>query len=210
MTRNEAPEAELVRKAAELIRQGGVVAFPTETSYGLGASIRNPRALERIYEIKKRPRGKPLLVLVPGISSLELLAAHVPEVVRILAARFWPGPLTLIMRARPGLPRALCAHTGKVGVRVSSHPVAMALVEEVGHPITATSANISGGPAASTAQEVASMLRDPPPDLILDGGRVPGSPPSTILDVSVDPPRLLRIGAIASEDIPILHEKGPG
>ncbi len=209
MVTSESLDKDLIERAARILREGGVVAFPTETSYGLGASIRNLEALERIYKIKRRPKDKPLLVLIPDISHLELLAAEIPEVVKPLAERFWPGPLTLIFRAKPDLPWPLCASTGKVGVRISSNPWAKALLEAVGHPITATSANVSGAPPATTAQEVAEALKDPAPDMILDGGRVPGMPPSTILDVSVDPPRLLRVGVIVSEDIPILHEKGP-
>ncbi len=198
-----------MEKAAEVLLDGGVVAFPTETSYGLGASVKRLQALERIYEIKHRARSKPLLVLVPDISHLESLAAEIPAVAFTLIERFWPGPLTLIFRAKPGLSRPLCASTGKIGVRISSHPCARTLLRLIGHPVTATSANMSGAQSAATAEEVARALKDPAPDMILDGGRVPGAPPSTILDVSVNPPRLLRVGVIDSEDIPVLHERGP-
>ncbi len=203
------PDPELIAKAARVLVSGGVVAFPTETSYGLGASIYRQEALEKIYQIKKRPKDKPLLVLIPDITYLSKLAADIPKVVDLLVERFWPGPLTLILKAKANLPWPLCASTGKIGVRISSNPWAFALVKQVGHPITATSANLSGLPPASTAKEVAEQLKDPAPDMILDGGAVPGIPPSTILDVSVDPPRLLRVGVIGPEDIPVLHELGP-
>ncbi len=203
------PDRRSVERAARMLLEGGVVAFPTETSYGLGASIYRLEAMERIYEIKHRSRSKPLLVLIPDISHLDSLAAEVPEVASTLIERFWPGPLTLIFKAKSGLLWPLCASTGKVGVRISSNPWASELLKAVGHPVTATSANISGAPPASTALEVAESLRDPAPDMILDGGPVPGLPTSTILDASVSPPRLLRVGAVEPGDIPVLHEKGP-
>ncbi|MDA8161777.1 MAG: L-threonylcarbamoyladenylate synthase [Desulfobacteraceae bacterium] len=201
---------DLTRCAADVLRQGGVVAYPTETSYGLGASIEAIDALFRIYEIKRRPQDKPLLVIVKDPSWLERLAAHIPEAAYPIMEKFWPGPLTILFSARPGLPWPLCASTGKVGVRVSSHSVAAALVERLGAPITATSANLSGHPAANTAAEVMKQLGSCPKglDFILDAGPAHGGQPSSIVDITVDPPVILRQGAVSREDILALCAKG--
>jgi len=203
-----APHRRLVLRAAEILKQGGVVAYPTETSYGLGALVSRPEALERIYRIKNRPEGKPLLVLVAHTGQLDELVERIPAAALPLIDRFWPGPLTLLFPARPGLPRPLCGDTGKVGIRISAHPWAQALVLASGRPITATSANLSGRVSAVSAQDVASQLRDPLPDFILDGGPTPGGLPSTILDVSGAVPRLVRPGVLNPEDIPGVRETG--
>ena len=177
------------------------MAFPTETSYGLGASIKRIDALERIYAIKERPRNKPLLVLISDVSQLVQLVSRIPPVAITLTKRFWPGPLTLLLPARPGLPWPLCADTAKVGVRISSHSWAHSLVTILGSPMTATSANLSEHPATCEAKEVADQLRFLPPDYILDGGPTSGGPPSTIIDVCTDPPEIIREGVISPKDI---------
>jgi L-threonylcarbamoyladenylate synthase len=190
-----------VSEAAKVLRAGGVVAYPTETSYGLGAVIDCKGALSRIFEIKARRKDKPLLVIIGDPAFLSELAACVPDQAKMLMERFWPGPLTILFPAKAGLPWPLCGQTGKIGLRISSHHVARALVNEVGRPVTATSANRSGLIAARTAQEVAEYLIDPAPDYILDGGPSPGGPPSSIVDVTVNPPAIIREGAIGAEDI---------
>nr|HDM99835.1 threonylcarbamoyl-AMP synthase [Deltaproteobacteria bacterium] len=191
----------LIQQAADIMRKGGVVAFPTETSYGLGASIKQVYALERIYIIKKRPRYKPLLILISNISDLIHLVRQVPATAVVLMERFWPGPLTLLLPAKPGLPWPLCANTGKVGVRISSHSWAHSLVTALGSPMTATSANISKYPAACNAEEIKDQLRAPPPDYILDGGPTSGGAPSTIVDVCTEPFKIIREGIIDPKDI---------
>ncbi|OPL13632.1 MAG: hypothetical protein AVO38_02790 [delta proteobacterium ML8_D] len=195
------PDRELIQRAADIIRKGGVIAFPTETSYGLGASIKNVYALEWIYIIKKRPRDKPLLILISDISDLIHLVNQVPPSAVALMERFWPGPLTLLLPARPELPWPLCANTNKVGVRISSHSWANSLVKALGSPITATSANLSNYPATCNAEEVRDQLQSPPPDYILDGGSTAGGPPSTIVDVSTEPFKIIRKGIIDPKDI---------
>ncbi|HDH98082.1 MAG TPA: threonylcarbamoyl-AMP synthase [Deltaproteobacteria bacterium] len=195
------PDRILIQRAADIVRKGGVVAFPTETSYGLGASIEHIDALERIYIIKKRPRHKPLLILISNISDLIHLVSRVPPAAVTLMERFWPGPLTLLLPAKPGLPWPLCADTAKVGVRISSHSWAHSMVTTLGNPMTATSANLSEHPATCRAEEVADQLRFFPPDYILDGGLTSGGAPSTIIDVCTDPPEIIREGAINSKDI---------
>ncbi|NIA08498.1 MAG: threonylcarbamoyl-AMP synthase [Nitrospiraceae bacterium] len=196
------PNSILIQQAADIIKRGGVVAFPSETSYGLAASISHVHALERIYAIKKRAKNKPLLILISDSSQLVMLVSRIPPVAVDLIRRFWPGPLTILFPARPGLPWPLCGDTKKIGIRISSHPWAQALVKTLGSPMTATSANISGHPSTCTAGEVAEQLQFPAPDYILDGGLTPGGAPSTIIDVSTAPPHIVREGAIDPMALP--------
>jgi len=195
------PDYALIQRAADIMRKGGVIAFPTETSYGLGASTKNVYALERIYIIKKRPRYKPLLILISNISDLIHLVNQVPPSAFALMERFWPGPLTLLLPAKPELPWPLCANTDKVGVRISSNSWANSLVTALGGPITATSANLSKHPATCNAEEVKDQLQSPPPDYILDGGPTSGGRPSTIVDVCTEPFKIIREGIIDQKDI---------
>jgi len=191
---------EAIVRAAEVICGGGVVAYPTETVYGLGALALHAAALEQIYGLKQRLRHKPLSILIEDSDALEGLVQAIPAKARALMARFWPGPLTLLFAAAEPLPSVLTGRGGKVGVRVSSHPVARELVRAVGAPITATSANRSGAPSCRTGEEVLSQLRGRL-EFILDGGLTPGSEGSTIADVTVEPPKILRVGAIAADEV---------
>jgi len=183
-----------------MIREGEVVAFPTETFYGLGADAFNVRALQKVFRIKRREKNKPLLLLVADRTWLSALVKGIPPVAEHLMERFWPGPLTLVFEASPHLPDVLTAKTGKVGVRVSAHPVASALVEAVDGPITGTSANLSGQVSPSTAAEVLAALRERL-GAVLDGGKTRGGLGSTVLDVSNATPRIIRQGAIPREDL---------
>jgi L-threonylcarbamoyladenylate synthase len=171
-----------------------VIAFPTETFYGLGAAALDSSAVDRLLALKGRPDGKPVLVLVDSIAMAGSVAEVGPDA-RALMDRHWPGALTLVMPARPQLPRGITGGTGTVGVRLSSHPVARALVAALGAPVTAPSANPSGAGPPVTAAEVLVHF-DGRLDLVLDGGATAGGPPSTVLDVTVDPPRVLRAGAV--------------
>lgn len=200
MKRLKETEAEAAAEAVRVLKAGGVVAYPTETSYGLGASIEHSDAMSRIYLIKKRESRLPLLVLIAEISWLDALVQEMPDEARRLMA-LWPGPLTLLFRARPELPFHLVGQDGLIGVRISSHAFAHALVQELGCPVTATSANLHGMPACHDAHEVMAQLRDPAPDLVIDGGRSSGGPPSTIVDVSVRPFRVVRKGAMSEIDL---------
>jgi L-threonylcarbamoyladenylate synthase len=191
---------EAVGRAAEVIRGGGVVAYPTETVYGLGALASHREAIARVYRLKHRARHKPLSILLEDLAQLQPLVRAITPGTRSLMARFWPGPLTLLLPAAEDLPEILTAGTGKVGVRISSHPVARELVAAVGAPITATSANRSGAPSCRTSGEVLDQLGDELA-LILDGGLTPDSRGSTIADVAVEPPVILRVGAIAAEEV---------
>jgi len=189
------PSPAALTTAADVLRGGGLVAFPTETFYGLGAAALDAAAVRRIVEVKGRPEGKPLLVLVDSIAMAEAVALAIPAEARALMGRHWPGALTLVLRARPEVPDAVTAGSGTVGVRLSPHPVAQALVRALGAPVTAPSANQSGGPPPTTAAAVLAEFRDRI-DLVLDGGPTAGGEPSTVLDVTVDPPRLVRAGAV--------------
>ncbi|HVO85286.1 MAG TPA: L-threonylcarbamoyladenylate synthase [Syntrophobacteria bacterium] len=191
---------EAVARAAEVIRSGGVVAYPTETVYGLGALALREAALEEIYGLKQRPRHKPVSILIEGPEELAGLVQTIPTSARALMARFWPGPLTLLFLAAEHLPSVVTGAGGKLGVRVSSHPVARELVRAVGAPITATSANRSGAPSCRTGDEVLRQLGGRL-EFILDGGLTPGSEGSTIADVTVAPPKILRVGAIAADEV---------
>ena len=191
---------EAVGRAAEVICGGGVVAYPTETVYGLGALALHEAAVEQIYGLKQRQRHKPLSILIEDPNELEGLVQTIPARARALMARFWPGPLTLLFLTAGHLPSVLTGRGGKLGVRVSSHPVARELVRAVGAPITATSANRSGAPSCRTGEEVLSQLGGHL-EFILDGGLTPGSGGSTIADVTVEPPKILRVGAIAADEV---------
>jgi L-threonylcarbamoyladenylate synthase len=182
--------------AADVLREGGLVAFPTETFYGLGANALDPDAVERVFAAKGRPPDKPLLVLVDSPEMLDVVAAEVSPEARRLMGRYWPGPLTLVLPARDVLPAPLTAGTRTIGVRIPSQVVARGLVRAAGVPVTAPSANRHGAPSPRTAAEVLAGL-GPRVDLVLDGGPTPGGAASTVLDVTGWPPRVLRPGAVA-------------
>ena len=191
----ERPAAGAIAEAAAVLRGGDLVAFPTETFYGLGAAALDAVAVRRIFAVKGRPESKPLLVLVDSIAMAERLAAGVPPRARALMARHWPGALTLVLPARLEIPVEITAGSGTIGVRLSAHPVARALVTALGGPITAPSANLSDRAAPTTAADVVAAFDDRLA-LVVDGGPTPGGLPSTVLDVTVDPPRVIRAGAV--------------
>jgi L-threonylcarbamoyladenylate synthase len=189
-----------LHQAAQVIRRGGVVAFPTESFYGLAVDITDPRAIQRLFEIKERSPGQPILLLLPSLSDLERYAAAIPPPARRLIARFWPGGLTLIFKATNQVSPLLTAQSGTIGLRLSSHPLATGLARAVAGAITGTSANLSGQPACQNAQAVRDAL-GARLDFVLDGGSTPGGLGSTILDMTVDPPLLVRAGQIGRSEI---------
>jgi len=191
-----------VDRAAALLRGGGVVAFPTETVYGLGANAFDARAVARIFEIKARPAFDPLIVHVTGDAMLERVAAEVPQRARLLMERFWPGPLTIVLRKRAEVPELVTAGLPTVAVRVPAHPVARALIEAAATPLAAPSANPFGYLSPTRAEHVARMLGDRV-DAIVDGGPTQHGLESTI--VMLEPqPVLLRYGAVPVEEIEAL------
>lgn len=191
------PEPAAIARAAEALRKGLLVVYPTETFYGLACNPRDPAAVERIYEAKGRPDRMALPLIAGNREAVLLCARDIPTAAHRLMEAFWPGPLTLILPAADDLPPRLLGGGHTVGVRVSSHPIAAALARAVGGPIVATSANRSGGPPPTTADEAAAALGDSV-SLILDGGPTRGGSASTVVDLTVDPPRLLRSGAVSS------------
>jgi len=177
------------------LRGGDLVAFPTETFYGLGAAALDAVAVRRVFEVKARPESRPLLVLVDSALMAERLAASLSVAARHLMARHWPGALTLVIPAATTVPRELTSGTATLGVRLSSHPVATGLVTALGGPVTAPSANVSDEAPPTTAAAVLAYF-DGTIALVLDGGSTAGGPPSTVLDVTVEPPRVIRAGAV--------------
>ena len=196
-----------IEKSAQIILQGGVVSFPTETFYGLAADPLNERALQKIFQIKGREESKPLLLLIGDRTWVPGIARKISPLAERLMEKFWPGPLTLVLEALPHLPALITANTGKVGLRASSHPVARALALAAGRAITGTSANLSGRPSLLTAPEVFQALGEKL-DAILDGGKTAGGLGSTVLDVSGVPPRVIREGAISRRELSPFIGKG--
>jgi L-threonylcarbamoyladenylate synthase len=194
------PDRQKIAAAVAVLKDGGVLAYPTETFYGLGADASNESAVETIFTIKGRAFDKPISVIIADEKSLDGLAADVPDGARELMKRFWPGPLTIVFKAAPFVSSRLTAKTGKIGVRVSSHPLAALLAGELGAPLTATSANLSGQDETISATDVKESLGDLP-DMIIDAGETPGGSGSTILDVTVFPFRILREGTIPARNL---------
>ena len=189
------PDDAAMARAAACLRSGGLVAFPTETVYGLGVHALDPAAVARLFEAKQRPADDPLIVHISAFAAVERLAVDVPDTARQLAARFWPGPLTLVVPARPGLADGVRSSTGRVGIRVPAHGVAQALALAFGSPITATSANASGAPPTADPDEVRRQL--PALEWLIDAGRLAGGPPSTLVQVEGGHVQVLREGAVS-------------
>ena len=203
------PEPSLIAYAAEKLRQGEVLGMPTDTFYGLAADPLNLRAVDRIYDIKSRSRHKPLSLLIESIDQAEDLARPLPEEFHALARRFWPGPLTVIVRAASRLPLKVTANTGNVALRIPSAPIPLEVVKAAGIPITATSANLSGAAECTSAIAVRDQLQGRI-SIIVDGGTSPREIPSTIVDLTDDEARwrILREGAIPAQEISTFFVQG--
>lgn len=189
------PTSPDLRQAVRVLKEGGVVAFPTETSYGLAVDPFNAQALDRLFRLKQRALTKPVLVLIDGEARLPALANEIPSQFCPLMERFWPGPLTLIFPALAELPLRLTAGTDTIGLRISSHPLAHLLTILAGGAITATSANLSGRPPAVSGQEVLAQFGDQL-DYLVEADPVPGGPASTIIAATALGLLLIRPGAI--------------
>jgi len=199
---------EQVERGIKILKAGGIVAFPTDTVYGLGADAFNSKAVERIYAVKKRPRHLPLPLLIGDMSQLSSVAAPVPEVALFLAKHFWPGGLTLILPKAASLP-AYLTDQSTIAVRVPDHPTPLALIQGLGKPIIGTSANISGKPSTLTVDEVKQQLGDKV-DFTIDGGKCPGGSESTVVDVTGEMPAILRQGIIPKHKIEKAYEEYRG
>ena len=189
---------ESISRALEILKHGGLVAFPTDTVYGVGALAFDEKAVESIYAAKDRPIEKAIPILIGGPEDLDKVTAEVPPIAAKLAAHFWPGPLTLVIPKHPNLPVVVSA-SPTVGVRVPDHPVARALLRAAG-PMAVTSANISGQASPKNAEEVSRQLNGRIP-LILDGGETPGGVPSTVVNCLGTEPVILREGPVTFKDI---------
>jgi L-threonylcarbamoyladenylate synthase len=189
-----------IKLAISILKKGGIVAFPTDTVYGLGADPLNAQAVGKIYKVKKRSSNLALPLLLAEKSDLLRVASVVPEIAWQLAERFLPGVLTLVMRKSPWVPGSVTAGGDTVAVRIPDHPIPIALIRGLGTPIVGTSANLSGRPSPVTAAEVRQQLGDEV-DFIIDGGRCPGGTESTVLDVTGKAPVLLREGAIPRSEL---------
>lgn len=189
------PDQALIARAATILKEGGIIAYPTETFYGLGAHAGNSVSVERIFAIKGRAFSSPIALIMDKGENLAELVQEAPPVADKLMEAFWPGALTLVFHASARIIPRLTAGTGKIGIRVSSHPIAAAIAKTLAFPITATSANISGAGECSTAREVMDCLGEKI-DALIDGGRTRGGAGSTVLDMTTDPPAMLREGAV--------------
>ncbi|MBN1353383.1 MAG: threonylcarbamoyl-AMP synthase [Candidatus Omnitrophica bacterium] len=200
------PEEDVIRFAATLLRDGGLVAFPTETVYGIGANFLNNKAMDRLYDIKKRPRNKPFTMHIASIDSIKEMGCRMTPFVEELIKNFWPGPLTLIIKITdPGVfneskQPVVFSKTGKIGFRMPKNNIAKTLISESGVPLAVPSANISGEKPPVEAGEILDKLGDMI-DLVLDGGKTEFGMESTVLEVTKPSYKVLRKGAISEEEI---------
>ena len=195
---NEQQRRESAKLAGECIRQGGLVAFPTETVYGLGADALNASAAEKIYAAKERPADNPLIVLIGEMKSLDPIVTYIPPKAKILAEKFWPGPLTMILEKTELVPSVTTGGLQKVAVRIPSHPLTLEIIRQAGGYVTGPSANTSGRPSPTLAKHVLEDMQGKI-QMILDGGELSIGIESTIVDMTVEPPLILRPGSITKE-----------
>ena len=194
------PDPQSIERAGRIIRTGGVVVFPAQCLYGLACNAADARAVQSIFGLKQRPETKALLILIQGPDQVPNLVKAIPPAAACLMDAFWPGGITLVFDAADQLDEALTAGTGKIGIRLPGHPVARALVQAAGCPITGTSANLSGHPGCDKARDLPREITQGA-DLVLDAGALKGGTGSTVVDVTTTPITLLRQGAVAKTDI---------
>ncbi|MFZ5572225.1 MAG: L-threonylcarbamoyladenylate synthase [Thermodesulfobacteriota bacterium] len=192
------PDPILIKDAADLLRSGGVVVFPTRCLYGLAVDALLPAAVDTIFRIKKRPASNPVLILIPHSDFLKDLVLDIPETASRIMERFWPGQVTIVFQATKAVSPLLTAGTGKIGIRMPDHPVAAALVKTMNSPITGTSANLSSRESCAAVKELDPSLAAEV-DLILDAGQLMGGAGSTVVDVTVNPPVILRQGMLTNQ-----------
>ncbi len=200
LMRVDPSEAHPPRRAVEALRRGQIVVFPTETLYALSCRIDNEAAVRRVFTIKRRPAGDALPILLAAAAQLDEYGAAVGDDARALASRFWPGPLTLIVRRSDRVPAVVAGGGDAVGLRVPDHPLARALVQAAGVALVGTSANTHGYPAPVSAQQVVFDLGDQV-DMVIDGGRTRLAGPSTVVDATSSPMRVVRSGAIPAQTV---------
>lgn len=193
-------EEDIISRAAALISRGGVIAYPTETIYGLGTDATNEEAICRIFEIKGRNFNHPISVIIGAIGDVDPLVRKITDAARILMNAFWPGPLTIVFEAADGISPLLTAGTGKIGVRLSGLKAARKIAEKTGRPITSTSANLSGAPVCTTSEQVVAQLGDKI-DAVIALEEQGGTVGSTIIDITSAKPIILRTGVISIEEL---------
>jgi len=190
----------IITRAVEILAGGGIIAYPTETFYGLGADATNKKAIEKIFTVKGRDFKNPISLIIGRPEDIYPLVKNIPESAKKLMAAFWPGALTIVFSASDKVSPLLTAGSGKIGLRVSSHPLALKIAQILKRPLTATSANLSGSLECSHTSEVAEQIGDKI-DAIVDGGKTQGGKASTLIDVTCNPPVILREGAISRQSI---------
>ena len=190
----------ILTRAVEILANGGIIAYPTETFYGLGADATNEKAIQKIFAVKGRNFKNPIALIISQADDVYPLVQDVPQTAKRLMAAFWPGALTIVFSASNIVSPLLTAGSGKIGLRVSSHPIAQKIVQKIKRPLTATSANLSGTPECTRVSEVSKQIGDKL-DAIVDWGMTHGGKASTIIDVTCDPPVILREGAISRKAI---------
>jgi len=194
------PDASLIYEAARIIKTGGIIIFPTRTLYGIGVDALNPKAVDRVFSVKKRSAAKPVSVLVGSMSAVRSLVAEVPSSADALMEKFWPGRMTIVFKAGAQVPSNLTAGTGKIGIRVPEHPVAVKLLQSLDAPVTGTSANFSGSQGCHRIADLPSDMIGQI-NLILDSGSLRGGIGSTVVDVTTFPPTILREGVVSREAV---------
>lgn len=194
------PKPDDIERAVAYLKDGQVIVYPTETIYGLGADVQNRKAVKRIYDLKARDYGLPISIVVSDLKMLREVVSDVPDRAFCLMRKFWPGALTILFPASSIIPKGLVTNTGKVGIRISSHPVTAALVETFGRPLTTTSANLSGFPPSLSVKHVQKYFGDKLP-CIIDGGEVEPSRGSTVVDIGDETMRIIRDGAIPADEV---------
>jgi len=194
------PNPNDIDKVVDYLNNGEVIAYPTETIYGLGADVLNRKAVKRIFDLKARDYGLPISILVADLDMMREYVDHVPDEIIPLLRRFWPGPLTMLFPASSSFPKGLITNTGKVGIRISSNPIASAIVRKFGKPITTTSANLSDFPASLNVKHIKKYFGEKIP-CIVDGGECEPSRGSTVVDVGAETMRIIREGVIPADDV---------
>jgi L-threonylcarbamoyladenylate synthase len=193
-------EPQAIEQTAAALESGDLVVVPTDTVYGISAALDHPAAVARIFGVKRRPQDRAIPLLVDSLAEVDQVAGEIPAIARALMERFWPGGLTLILPRRPDVPDVITAGGPTVAVRLPNHPATRALIRRLGRALPTTSANVHGRPSPRTAHEAERELGDGVA-VILDAGPAPGGIDSTIVDPLANPPRILRVGAVAPEEI---------